>query len=246
MHPAAVTPLVHLGDLEQSLKRYDRAQSLYLRALNLEPDHFEANYGLARLQTVTRDSSVAMAQLEKALTLRPNDARVHNDIGQLLAMRGELALAKAKYEHALQLDPQLNAARVNLATVLYQSGETTAAAKLLEQVLQMDRRNYEAFLNAGAMLGTMGEFAKAAELFRAVVSIKPDFPEGYSNLAMALIGQATSEKVETKEKIALLSEAVRMFEKAAELDPAKPDHSQNAAAVARQRDQLRQLEISPG
>ncbi len=227
-HPNEIEPVVHLAAIELKLRQIDRARPLLFNALLMDPDHFDANHLMAQLMAESHDSGGALRQYDRALQLRPFDVHLHNNMGRLHVERGELPQARERFERAVELDPQFSAARINLANLLYQLGDIDAAGAQLTAVVRYDPENYEAFMNAGAMLGQAREFGKAADLFRMSIALRPEMPDTYSNLAMALLGQAENPSTLTERKVALYTEAAFMFEKAAELAPERANFGENA------------------
>src|SRR5258708_1835150 len=84
------------------------------------------------------------------------------------------------------------------------------------------RMQWFAACAACAMLGQLHEFDKAEDMFRAAVRLRPEAPEAYNNLGLALAGQGK------------FNDAAYNFAKAVELKPDYSDAQQNLAK-ARQR-----------
>ncbi|MCS7034052.1 MAG: tetratricopeptide repeat protein, partial [Phycisphaerae bacterium] len=239
IRPNDPDPLVKLGELEEARRQPERAIVHYLKALKLDPDHFDANFGLAHALATQKESQQALEQYQKLLTMRPEDPILHNNIGLLHADRGEFEQAEQSYRRALRIDPRATAARINLATLLYRRGEIESAVRELTVVLEIDRDNFDAFMNAGAMLGQMNQFEKAAVLFRRAIELDDQMAAAHANLANALLGQELFGKDLTRgQRISLLSEAAHHFEKAAELDPARPSYRDSAQQARRRASAL--------
>lgn len=230
LRPRDPLPLIKLGGLyerrsvEDPAMR-DRARTQFIAALALEPDNFDATFGLARVLSAKGDSAGSLRMYEKAAALRPRDPLVYNNIGLVHFERGELEQSEKSYRKALDLDPRCTPARINLANLYYKLGKVDAAAAELTTAVEIDRDSYEAFMNAGAMLGQMGHYDKSARLLRQAVLLRNDAPEAYLNLGMALLGWlTTSDNDPTKslvptQKIRMIGEVVFNFERAVELTP---------------------------
>lgn len=69
------------------------------------------------------------------------------------------------------------------AQALLQQGRLEAAREVFGQICQRDRRDYEAWVNYGALSGRLGHYADAERAFRQALSLRPDEPAIYFNLA---------------------------------------------------------------
>lgn len=105
----------------------DRAAEAYRRALELDPDHAEANVNLGRLLHEAGDTAGALELARRAEASAPDLAEASYNLGVALQDLGRLDEAAAAYRRALETDPDLADAHYNLATVCERLGDNQGA-----------------------------------------------------------------------------------------------------------------------
>jgi len=106
----------------------DRAVKSFFTALEIQPDHLETRYNLARLFSGHGNYDAAMEHYEYLLeqdqaistTLLAN---IHNDMGVIFATRRQFEAAEAHFRKALQLKPHFPDAYNNLNRMMIQADE---------------------------------------------------------------------------------------------------------------------------
>jgi len=110
------------------------------------------------------------------------------------------------------LQPEFAGAHTTLAGVLRQLGDSEGAAKESKVGAEMAKganalQAATFSTNSGRHLLAAGDVEGAISQFRAAISSRPDYAPAHYHLALALKGKGQTE------------EAIREFQKAAELDP---------------------------
>lgn len=232
--PGSVEVWNGLGAIDEMRGRPERAMSSFLRARAIDPKNVVALSGLARCHEATHDSAGALAIYAELLELQPGNAELYNDMGALHYRRGEIDKAEAAFKKALQIDPRCTSARINYANLHYQLGRVQEAEAELTYIIEkINPDNFEVYMNAGAMLGQMKQYRKAAVVLGRAVGLRPEIAAAQSNLAMALLGWAAEPATNPVDRLNMLQEAKRRFERASELEPANPAHGQNAENIRR-------------
>ena len=123
--------LVKKGEALLDEQKIDEAQSTFLSATRLCPDHAEAYkyWGISLDQQ--GHSSEAQSAFQKALTLNPKDAGTHNDLAVSYFRSGNPAAAVKEFENTLRLDPHNLSANGNLAAYYLSQKEYTRAVDCL-------------------------------------------------------------------------------------------------------------------
>lgn len=240
LRPHDPAPLVQLGGLygrraAEDPSRRLRARDAFIAALAAAPEDVEAMRGLASILQLMGDSAGALRQLEAARALRPRDPLIYNDIGFAHFQRGEWQRAVDAYLRAIELDPRCTPARINLATAYFQAGRQADAEVQLVRAVEVDPQNWQTFMNAGAMLGQRGSYPRAAQLLRHAAKLHDGSADLWSNLGSALVGWSRQPGVTPAQRLGLLGEAVFCFERAAELAPRNPSHTEMLQQVRRER-----------
>jgi tetratricopeptide (TPR) repeat protein len=139
---------VQLGDQYYDKQKFYSAQFEYGRALQLEEDHLQANFGMAK-------TLFALGEKEKAkkyfLKLSSMDAlfekenkHIFNELGIEMRKRGMLEEAIAHYQKALSIDPGDAVLYYNLARAYYEKGDWAKTLEQLRVALSIDPNFEEA------------------------------------------------------------------------------------------------------
>jgi tetratricopeptide (TPR) repeat protein len=107
------------------------ARDAYRRALDIDPDHADANVNLGRLLHETGDAAAAEPHYRRALAGRPADATAAFNLGVALEDLGRDADALEAYERAVSIDPGNADAHFNAAALAEKLGKAAAALRHL-------------------------------------------------------------------------------------------------------------------
>ncbi len=120
--------------------RTQEAVDAFDRALELNPDNWEAmtHRGLA-LERVGRLDD-ALAAHERAIELDPADPRAYLNYATTLQAAGRLERALAEYQRALALDPDMTETYLGLATVYRRMGWFDEALRAVERAAELSPR----------------------------------------------------------------------------------------------------------
>jgi predicted TPR repeat methyltransferase len=122
---------------EHGRGRFDIAQSLYLRALEHEPEHPDALHLLGVLMAQRGQNQRAAELIGQAIRVRPEEAMFHNNLGNVCVDLNDIDRAQASYLRALQCDPARLDALNNLGVLLSHRGDVEGAEKLLARVIEL-------------------------------------------------------------------------------------------------------------
>lgn len=141
-----VTPLAMLAAAGQAERHSDltTAESLYRRALSVDPNLWIAHNNLAMiLLRRQEDPKQAAEHIAAAVRLQPHQATLRDTFAQVQAGSGNAKAAADAERLALQLDPDDPRWRVRLAKYLFDSGDVTGAQEVVHSIetrrLDMDR-----------------------------------------------------------------------------------------------------------
>ena len=158
------------GEALAVLGRNDEARAAFEKALELDPNSFEANYSLGRFRFRTDDHEGAAEMFKRALELQPEDAQSplllalsYRSLGLADegAEYGRLGLKRA--EEQARLHPESSRAVYLGAVVLAALGENGRAKEWMERALQIDPDDPIAQYNAACMWAHLDEPERAMD-----------------------------------------------------------------------------------
>lgn len=103
----------------------------YRRALELQPDHADANINLGRLVHESGQADAAADLYRAALAVRPDDAVAWFNLGVALGDLGEIDAALACYRRVLKADPGCADAHFNAARLCERRGDRLGTVRHL-------------------------------------------------------------------------------------------------------------------
>jgi tetratricopeptide (TPR) repeat protein len=247
------TELGQAGDLEG-------AESLFLRAIELNPDLADAHFNLAIVYQKRDNLDAAIAAMRRVVQLRPDDFEGQMRLGAWLFERGRYPEACEAYERAATLRMDSREAWLKLAQAYEAAGKAKAAVGAYRQAIALhagdDLPLYEAWLRV-AMQAMDGPAAVAAA--RKLQAFRSGH-EGFRALGDALLlnGEAEAAVEEYQKAVALapssatahaglgaayaragrVEEAVERFLRAAQLEPENPTHYRTLARLYEGRDRF--------
>lgn len=146
--------LICMGDIHMGKKEYDSAETYYRRAIEIEPDGFLANLGMAYYRDAKGNSMDAIGYYEKALAQPAKDGEKH-------------AVLQARY---------------NLSRLYSRQGLVNKEEKQLEEALAINPAFSPAIIAMGRLYGKNGRLDDAIVKFQAALAITPDDAETLNDL----------------------------------------------------------------
>lgn len=187
----------------RDMGRFSEAVASLDRALELEPDYFEAHssrgIALAQLQR----NAEALASFERALALRPAAAELHNNRGNLLRRLHRLPEALASFEQAIALQPGLAMAYNNRGLVLQAMRRYEEAAASYERAIALQPDYADAYINMGALQYELGRPAVALESWRRALELQPRTGGVHGNISSALRDLERPEEALAESELAI-------------------------------------------
>ncbi len=163
LNPYLADARVSLGLAELLAGRREAARKELDTALELDPTHGDAHFGLARLAETGGRLDLAEDFYRQAIELRP-EPMYSDHLGALLYQQGRYAEAERQFRSSLNLAPDnVNALR-NLGGVQYALGQVDEAAATFQRALKV-RPDATLLSNLGTLYFDRGLYSKAAELF---------------------------------------------------------------------------------
>jgi tetratricopeptide (TPR) repeat protein len=137
------------------------AKKGYKKALSLNPNHADANFGLAMIEA-GKDPRQAVKRYKKAIELDPRNADYHAWLAY--AYHNELkkpALAIESMKKAIELEPENYQSRLAISVFMVNAGEIDGAIAQLEEVTKLAPAVSSAHERLAALYAESGDEEKA-------------------------------------------------------------------------------------
>ena len=168
--PEDKTFLFNKAVCEETLKRYDDADSTYHRLLRIDSRNDRAYLGLAQLKMALGDTVTALTMVDKSLELNKNNPNAFSMRSQILMRFGkDYKKALADIEEAIKLDPKFAGYFINRAYMKYNLDDYFGAKSDYDYALGLDPLSVEGHFNRGLLLAEVGENNKAIDDFSFVL-----------------------------------------------------------------------------
>ncbi len=125
--------------LEEHPSNHDEAIAVYLRVVELEPEHAAAHINLGTLYYHRQNFAAAETHYRLAVKADPRYALAYFDLGNVLDETGRLEEAVAAYRTAIQLAPTYADAHYNLALAYERQQQPRRALPHWKTYTQLDR-----------------------------------------------------------------------------------------------------------
>ncbi|UCC94803.1 MAG: tetratricopeptide repeat protein [Candidatus Omnitrophota bacterium] len=201
----------NLGNIYESMARYEEAIASYRKAINLEPDYPKPYYNLGIVYQGLGNTEEAIILYEEAIAMNPNYIEAYNNLGNAYRTIGRAETAIAIYKKALEADPHNAYAYINLGSIYNNMGRVKAAVILYKRAIELDPQLSESYNNLGAIYGSKGKYQDAIVLLKKAIELRPDVTESYSNLGNAY------------KNISRYQDAITAYKRAIELNTDDPE-----------------------
>ena len=189
--------------LEQA--RYDDALRAFTRAYVLSTSMPKtaalAQLRIGNVYMAQRKFDAAAASFQRAITSDPGLALAHNNLGEALGELRQYTRALELFNKAMALDAKLLRARYNIG-ITYGRLNNLKYAEFVFRLLVRDRPDYDLGLDGLAVtLAKSGRASEAIPFHQKAISLNPQEPSYYYNLALSYLILGETEKALEQQKI---------------------------------------------
>jgi arylsulfatase A-like enzyme/Flp pilus assembly protein TadD len=163
------------------------AESLALRALDLNPTLAGAHHLLGAIQDRRGNPAAAASRYRRALEIDPDSAATLGNLAILLEARGELDEALSLYLRAAQADPGNPRPLTSAAWLHYRRGRLEESARLLRRAAEEAPASAAPLGALAQVLEKAGDSAGALAALSEAVTRDPRRPELWRDLALLQI-----------------------------------------------------------
>jgi protein O-GlcNAc transferase len=199
-----------MGTIRAKQGRLDEAESLFNRAVNVDPKFTGARMNLAYLYLQKREPAKAVVQVKEVLQLDPTNTEIQVVLGDAYLANGSLAEAEEQYLNALDGKLDNAGALLGLAQISRLKGETKEVPIYLTRVATLSANsNSPEFLYKFALFALQAGMSDAAQAaLEQALKLRPNDPAYMLGLGIAFIRKGD------------LFEAEKVFRQLIQLHPA--------------------------
>jgi len=186
---SSVADALKLAVAHHEASRFDEAEILYNKVLEIRADHPVALHFLGVLAHQKGNSDEAIALISRAIEHEPRYAEAYNNMGVVQKDRGDLDAAADSFHKALDLKKNYSEAGYNHGLVLNELGHGEAAADAFTNVVKRDPHHRDSLIQLGNIHKGEGNLKGAMECYEKARSLDEDNAETHFNLATVYIQQ---------------------------------------------------------
>src|SRR5271157_1933880 len=205
-HPSDARALFDAGYVADAQNRLEAAAGFYRRAVEANPQSFEAHVELglllARMGKLTEahPELVAATQLDPGVAGPAAKARAWRALAEI-DRKDDPAKASEDLLEALKLSPETPADTLLAASLAEQTGQLDAAEKAYRQILAADPKSAQANAGLAHLLIARKQYPEAESLLRAALEKSPEDTVLTTQLATVLAAEDKAEAVPLFQKL---------------------------------------------
>lgn len=201
-HPLDKSTLVRYlfaGALTQSLlNHHEETEALYIRTLELDPNHVNALGNYANFNaTIRKDYDAADELYQRALDVNSNDASILNNYAafKIKYLKDDVT-AEALFKRSIAANPKESTALSNYANFLTNVRKDYGSAEALyKSAIELDSGNFRALGNyANFKFDILKNNAAAESLYKLAIEANPKEPNNLGNYARLLFINGPKEQ----------------------------------------------------
>jgi len=195
------------------------AKVLYISALKLNSNNYDANHLLGVIELHSTNYPAAIELINKAIKIHPSDPVSYYNLGIALKGMNQSDAAYASFKRAIDLRPDYVEAHYNLGVINQEIGRPDAAVVNYDKAIEVRPDYPDAYYNRGVALQELKNSDAALSSYDKAIQLKPDYAAAYTNRGNTLKGLRKFE------------EALASYDKSLEINPHAPDTYSNRGAT---------------
>lgn len=225
--PALVDTYIALALLQNQQGRTEAAQKTLARAREKLPPSVAIYKALGDVAISQGRFTDAVSDLNKALELDSEDLGARFRLGVAYRRDKKHELAFKAFDQVAAADPDYPGLALERGMLYEATGRSEEALRAYEAARQKAPNDTDLMLRVGCGYATAGRGKEAEELLRKVLTSRPTSAETHYCLGRALFSDSSR-----------LADALRLFERAVELDPHRAEYHLYAGWASRESGNL--------
>ncbi len=168
-----VGTFINAASLCLAIGKLGEALSIAYKAINVDPDFFEAHDLLANILVSTGRVNEAISEYKLALRGNPSPAMVHSNLANAYASRGDYELALEHFSRALSLDSTLINAHIGMGRVYEATHRYDDAIRSYRAARSLDPSSVNAYHAEATLYLALERYDDAVALLRKGLKTSP-------------------------------------------------------------------------
>lgn len=179
----------------------------FLRAIQEDPDYWEAQYNLGVIYYNFDLYDKALQQFQRVIERNPGFYKAHYGKGIIHYIKRQYPLAIEEFERVLQIEPEHDRSYYYLGLVYVRMDSLKKAVNYFDKAIALNSSYPPAYYQKGLTLIRLGRYQKAITTLKKAVKLNPDYYQAHNALGEAYYA------------LNLYEEAIIEFKKAVEIQP---------------------------
>jgi protein O-mannosyl-transferase len=168
----------------KELERKEEAIADYSRAIELNPNYYDALIGRGEMLRERGQYDQAFADLNKAIQMKPDaEWTAYMSRAVVYCVRGELQKAKEDFDKAFAGEKGSPELYCNMGNYEDMTGNHAKAIEYYTKAMEINPDYPNSYLSRASSRARRGELKEALVDYDAAVRVKPDYAEAYYNRA---------------------------------------------------------------
>ncbi len=171
---------------QQKAGNHEKAEALYRKVLETDPDHAQALHVLGVFSFQAGRNDEAVDFLNRAIAAKPDVPVYHFTLGNIMQAQGKYEDAAASYRRALALKPNYADCLNNLGLILQDQKKYGEAKTCFEKAVQHKPDSADFLSNYGQLLKELGKYEDATGCYERVLSLQPGYWQAHVSIGLML------------------------------------------------------------
>ncbi|WP_019498103.1 tetratricopeptide repeat protein [Pseudanabaena sp. PCC 6802] len=183
---ATAREYLNLGNMLLQQGKLEKTVNSYQRAIQVDPDLWQAHHNLGEIATSQQDWENAIASYDRAVKANPKSAASYGGMGKVFSAQGNYEKAISSYRQAISVDVNYLPAYDGMGEIFAAQEDWEAAIDCYQEIVEQypDRSDIQHKL--GDLLTRNACYEDAVEAYGNAIAINPRYSWSHNNLGDAL------------------------------------------------------------